>query len=375
MPLENALGELALDASIQTLNTTLGSILTELNAKLETGQAIALDAATLLALEQITATISNFPSEFPDTVSKQVLDAINAKLPLLGNAAVGLSMPVNIANDLTVNSTAAQAVLNTDLLTEAVNGWFDAASFHSATIQLITSAGITAGAVTFEQTNDILNAGSGLVLPADELTLQSANPITSVTLAASVVRMFGVPIIARYVRVRISTAVAGGTVRVAAVFSELPYANNKINVQQATAANMQVTAAASLAAGTNLAGDFGLQVRNNATGAASKFHLVSAATTNAAIVKNAAGRLLGWRISNTNAAFRFVKLHNIATTPTAGTGVVETIAVPPNNSITGFIAQGSGFAAGIGLTTTALAADADSTAVAAGDLIIDLFFA
>lgn len=368
MALENALGELALDASLQ-------AILTELRQKLEAGQAIALDAPTLAALEQITAVISNFPTDYPDAASALLLLAINNKLPTLGNAAVGGAMPVNLANDLTVVSTVGQSTANVDLLSEVVSGWFDAAAFHSATIQLITSAGITAGAVTFEQTNDITNAAAGVILPADELSVQNTNPITSVTLAASVVRMFGVPIIARYVRVRISTAVLGGTVRVAAVFSELPYANNKISVQQATAANMQVTAAASLVAGTNLAGDFGLQVRANATGAASKFHLISAATANPTIVKNAAGRLLGWRITNTNAAFRFVKLHNIATAPTAGAGVVETIAVPPNTSVSNFIAHGSAFTTGIGLTTTALAADSDATAVAAGDLIIDLFFA
>jgi hypothetical protein len=131
----------------------------------------------------------------------------------------------------------------------------------------------------------------------------------------------------------------------------------------------------SLAAGTNLIGDFGIQVRANATGAASKFHLVSAATTNLTNVKASAGRLLGWRITNTNAAFRYVKLHNTAGTPTAGSGVVETIAVPPNSTAQGEIPAGSGFATGIGVSTVTGAADADTTAVGANDLIIDLYFA
>jgi hypothetical protein len=130
-----------------------------------------------------------------------------------------------------------------------------------------------------------------------------------------------------------------------------------------------------LPAGTNLIGDMGVQYRANATGAASRTHLVSAATTNATIVRNAAARLLGWQITNTNAATRYVKLHNIATAPTAGTGVVQTIAVPPNQTINFSMEGGIAFTTGIGLTTTTGATDADAVAVGANDLVIDLFWA
>ena len=130
-----------------------------------------------------------------------------------------------------------------------------------------------------------------------------------------------------------------------------------------------------LAAGANAIGDVGQQYRANATGAASRTHLVSAATANPTIVKAAAGRVLGWQITNTNAAYRYVKLHNIATAPTAGTGVVQTIGVPPNATVNYSLEGGIAFATGIGLTTVTGAADADATAVGANDLVIDLFFA
>lgn len=129
-----------------------------------------------------------------------------------------------------------------------------------------------------------------------------------------------------------------------------------------------------LAAGTALVGDVGAQYRANATGAASIKHIVSAASTNATIVKSAAGRLLGWKIANTNAAWRYVKLHNIATAPTAGTGVVMTIAVPPNGVVQQTIEGGLAFSTGIGATMVTGAADSDATAVAANDLICDLFY-
>jgi hypothetical protein len=130
-----------------------------------------------------------------------------------------------------------------------------------------------------------------------------------------------------------------------------------------------------LVAGTAAIGDVGQQYRANATGAASGAHIVSAASTNATVVKAGAGRVLGWCLANTNAAYRYVKLHNQTTAPTAGTGVVRTIALPPNNSVTFTIEGGIAFTTGIGLTIVTGAADADATAVGLNDVVGDLFFA
>ena len=131
----------------------------------------------------------------------------------------------------------------------------------------------------------------------------------------------------------------------------------------------------SIAAGTNLIGDVGHQYRGNATGAASGAHLVSAGTTNATIVKGSAGRVVGWALANTTAAWRYVKLHNQITTPTAGTGVVRTIAIPPNGLAQMKLEGGITFATGIGLTTVTGSADADTAAVGVGDIVGDIFFA
>jgi hypothetical protein len=139
-------------------------------------------------------------------------------------------------------------------------------------------------------------------------------------------------------------------------------------------ASQPVTPAA-LVASSALIGDVAQQYRGSATGAASGAHLVSAATTNATIVKASAGRVLGWALANTNAAWRYVKLHNQTTTPTAGTGVVRTIAIPPNGLAQMKLEGGITFATGIGLTTVTGSADADTTAVGVGDIVGDIFFA
>lgn len=302
-----------------------------------------------------------------------------------GAADPANSLPIVMANDVTVTGPAAQSVLNTDLLSGNVNGWYDCGPYQSASIQIVASAGITAGAVFFEQTNDTTLAPSGVAVRAYEAALINANPnVAAVTIAASTARIFNIPINARFIRVRISTAFVGGTVQAIGTFSQRPASYPTINVQQAVAGNFLTTVSGtvtanigtgSIAAGTNAIGDIGLQYRANATGAASIRHIVSAATTNATSVKAAAGRIVGWNLSNNSASWRYVKLHNTAAAPTAGTGVVQTIAIPPNGLNVETIDGGIAFSTGIGFTTVTGAADTDATAVGANEIVGDLFFA
>lgn len=130
-----------------------------------------------------------------------------------------------------------------------------------------------------------------------------------------------------------------------------------------------------LVAGTAAIGDVGTQYRANATGAALISHVVAAGTTNAANVKASAGRVIGWNFANTTASWRFVKLHNSAAAPTAGAGVVLTISIPPNGVSVVSLAGGIGFSTGIGRTIVTGSADADATAVTAGDVLGELFYA
>jgi hypothetical protein len=128
-------------------------------------------------------------------------------------------------------------------------------------------------------------------------------------------------------------------------------------------------------AGTNGIGDVGLIHRANATGAATSLNIVSTANTNSTIVKNAAGRLVGYHLTNTSAAVRYVKFHNQTTAPTAGTGVVVTIGIPAGGTVFLSIVGGIAFTTGIGMTIVTGSAAADATAVAAGDVVGTLMFA
>jgi hypothetical protein len=183
---------------------------------------------------------------------------IAALVPTTGNAAPANSLPVVQSDDVTVTGPAAQSVLNADLLTGVTNGWYDCGAFQSGSVQIIASAGISAGAVIFEQTNDTTLAPAGVPQRAYEASVIAVNPnIAAITIAASTNRIFNVPINARYIRVRISTAFVGGTVQAVGVFSQRSTNFGVVNVQQSTAANllMTATAAGTAAAGATASGN------------------------------------------------------------------------------------------------------------------------
>ena len=138
---------------------------------------------------------------------------------------------------------ANAAAINVDLLSGTASGWFDASAYQSASVQIVASAGITAGQVIFEQTNNTTLAPDGVPLRAVEVSAVNANPnVGAVSIAASTARIFKVQIDSKFIRVRISTAFVGGTVRAVAVMSQRSTSYSVINVQQATAANLQTTA-------------------------------------------------------------------------------------------------------------------------------------
>ncbi len=168
----------------------------------------------------------------------------------------GRPVGVQIVPDVTVGPVTGVSALNTDLLTNTVSGWYDARDFHSFSFDLFTSPGVSAGVVTFEQTNVTINAPNGGTtnsagLHCFETGIIAGNPISSISQASpSAVRHFECPIMSRYVRLRLSTAMTGGTVGATAVFSQFPYSATRINVQQATGASLAVSLTAGTITGT-----------------------------------------------------------------------------------------------------------------------------
>lgn len=128
-----------------------------------------------------------------------------------------------------------------------------------------------------------------------------------------------------------------------------------------------------LPAGTNAIGNVGIIPRT--TGGLTTYHLVSANSTNATVVKNSAGQLFGWYIYNNNTSMRKLAFHNASSTPTAGSSIFFTINVPGSSAANVFLESGIAFSTGISITTVTDVTDAGATAVGTSDLTINLFYA
>jgi hypothetical protein len=128
-------------------------------------------------------------------------------------------------------------------------------------------------------------------------------------------------------------------------------------------------------AGVNTSGGLSVTPVPHTAGGLTISRTLSAASTNATSVKGSAGQVFGWYLYNANAAVRYLKLYNKATSPTVGTDTpVMTIPIPPGAGANVEFSHGIAFATGIGLALTTGVADADTAAVAANEIIVNLFY-
>lgn len=108
---------------------------------------------------------------------------------------------------------------------------------------------------------------------------------------------------------------------------------------------------------------------------ASTYEVVSAASNNAAVVKAAAGRVVGWFCGNTATAARYVKLYDKATAPSPGSDTPAwVIAIPAVSSANATLQVPLRFATGIGVAIVTGIANNDNTAVAASDVVVSLAY-
>jgi hypothetical protein len=109
------------------------------------------------------------------------------------------------------------------------------------------------------------------------------------------------------------------------------------------------------------------------SGGASAYRNIDAGVTGD-VVKASPGRLYGWHVSNAAAASAYVKIYDKATAPTEADTPVLTIAVPATGVAFMDLGPGVGFASGISIRATTGAADNDTGAPAANDVIANLLY-
>ena len=121
-----------------------------------------------------------------------------------------------------------------------------------------------------------------------------------------------------------------------------------------------------------------VQLIPQASSGCSISRILSAASTNATSIKGSAGQVFGVFAINLNAAVKYLKFYNKATSPTVGTDTpVLTLPIPASTTGAGFwigIPQGIAFGTGIACAITGAQADNDTTAVSAGEQVIHTFY-
>ena len=146
---------------------------------------------------------------------------------------------------------------------------------------------------------------------------------------------------------------------------------------QATQPVSLATNTPTLAAGTNLAGDVGVQYRASATGAATLANVNCPATPAAQQLKTGAGRLVGLAVTNTAASARWIRIFNLAgasVTPGTTSATAE-IGLSAGQTLEWSLEGGAAFSTGITIMVTGGQGLTNNTAVTAGDVTGMAFFA
>jgi len=117
-------------------------------------------------------------------------------------------------------------------------------------------------------------------------------------------------------------------------------------------------------------------INGNAQDGWTPARLLSGASTNATSLKGSAGQIGFIYAVNLNAAVRYLKLYNKASSPTVGTDTpIATLPIPASATGAGFVLAipgGVNFTTGIAYALTTGVADADTGAVAANEIILFL---
>lgn len=111
------------------------------------------------------------------------------------------------------------------------------------------------------------------------------------------------------------------------------------------------------------------------TGPTTMFHLVSLATNNAQVVKNAPGVVVSAQCFNVNASPRYLKFYNKATTPAPASDTPVKVLMMPGNTTGAGVAVsftlGAAFSTGIAIAIVTGISDTDNTAVGSADCVVN----
>ncbi len=260
-------------------------------------------------------------------------------------------MPVTVTGDATAaTDTLRVPVSNPDILpfsgtasSASVIVSIDTTGYSSIVAQITANA--SSNTVTFETSND------------NATWLPTYGAVPSAALSAPVSGVASIPlavfpVTGRYFRARISSYVGGST-------TLSGYARSNVVPQ------LDPQTAVRSVTGTVNVSSPGPGANTNSVA-----KILSAATTNATLLKSSAAALNGYSLANSGAGWAYVHIYNLTTAPTVGTSVpMVTIGIPPGGSVSLAPDPGVfGMSTGLSYAITGGAADTDATAVAANQV-------
>jgi len=218
------------------------------------------------------------------------------------------------------------------------------AGYNSVYVQI---TGVGVGTTVFEQSLDLGTTWSPVYATPVSTTAAPTASVTSLVVGT----VYSVAATGQF-RMRLSSYTSG-TFAVAWVLKNSPRDGGVVSLTTQTASNLAVKSIV------------------GANGGSTITRVQSAATTNATSVKASAGQLYHCPLYNNGAAVAYVKFYNKASAPTVGTDTpVAVIGIAPSGSRdVSFADVGAYFGTGIAYAITGGAADSDTTAVAAAQVV------
>ena len=324
MAIQNLFGDLALDTTVAETNTKLDAL-----TKTEDDAHVSGDKGVVFFGIRSDS----------DTATANDGDYTVLKLDEQGRLKVA-SKPASYP-DITGDITTTQPVIGTPVAGGTVEGDVS----RSSNIMAFCTGTFSTVNCTFEGSLEATGASNWFAIQAIRT---NANTIETATGNLSAQPAYGWELSVnalKRVRVR-ATARTSGTQSwrfVQGTYATEPIPGAQVSATQPVSGTVTIT---------------------NPTG--TTYNVVTAASTNSAVVKATAGTLYEITISNPTATAAYVKLYNKATAPTVGTDVpVMTIPVPATSATTMPIALtfgqvGKRFATGIGIACTAAAVATDT---------------
>lgn len=287
-----------------------------------------------------------------------------------------------MADNLTLNAGTGGATLKTDELADLS---------HVQYVKLLDGTANGTGVIAGDATNGLdvdvtrlpaLPAGTNNIGDVDILSIAAGDNnignvdiVTLPALPAGTNNIGDVDIVTMpNVTIGAMAALVAGTANIGDVdvltLPALPAGTNNIG-------DVDVLTLPALATGTNSIGRVNPEPQT--ANGLSISRVLSAATTNATSVKGSAGQVYTIIATNINAAVRYLKIYNKATAPTVGTDTpVITLPIPGNTAGAGLVLDTGGmgitFSLGIATALTTGIADADTAAVAANEIVVNIFY-